>query len=546
MHILKWIPPRANLIVEFGCGDGGFGEKFKQIHPQCKYIGVETDVKTAMLAATKLNQVLVEDISQINLLKNGIFLNAIDCFIYRGIDDWGNTTLEGIVRNSEFLREDGQIILNVPNESYIRNIVELFSGRGEYKQILPIEKIKSALESAGLLVYDIMAYTDKADEAFIQNEQIVQGIHLLAETFDREIDMKTIWHKGYILRVTKRKKPLQPLLLQSMLGEVKVCARVRIVEPHGFCETIPGVKVVNKAFSADLTVGDAYQRKVFIRQRIWSDLPKAAEELKTLVSRGYLVVSEMDDDPQRWEEHQKNDFFAFRGCHAVQASTPELAEYLRQFNPNVAVFPNQLAVLPPKRMHSNTDMVNLVFGALNREDDWQDLMPVLNEVLTTHKNRIRVRVIYDKKFFDRLHIENKEFIPFCPYPVYNQILHSSDIALLPLLDNRFNRMKSDLKFIECASHGVAVLASPTVYKETIKPGMTGLVYHDIDEFRRCLMELIENEMFRCDISDNAYRYVRDYRLLSDHYEVRYNWYSQLVDNLPRLNQELFKRNKELW
>ncbi len=55
-------------------------------------------------------------------------------------------------------------------------------------------------------------------------------------------------------------------------------------------------------------------------------------------------------------------------------------------------------------------------------------------------------------------------------------MRECDIALLPLNFNRFNSMKSDLKFIECAGHGVTVLASPTVYENSIIEGRTGLIY----------------------------------------------------------------------
>ena len=77
---------------------------------------------------------------------------------------------------------------------------------------------------------------------------------------------------------------------------------------------------------------------------------------------------------------------------------------------------------------------------------------------------------------------NKEFTPFSPYNIYEKILRESDIAILPLEFNRFNSMKSDLKFIESAGHGAVVLASPTVYEDTVDDGKTGLIYNSIQEF----------------------------------------------------------------
>ena len=69
----------------------------------------------------------------------------------------------------------------------------------------------------------------------------------------------------------------------------------------------------------------------------------------------------------------------------------------------------------------------------------------------------------------------------CPIERYHELLDEADIALLPLTSTRFNEHKSDLKFIECAAHGVVSLASPTIYGQTITDGETGLIYRSPGE-----------------------------------------------------------------
>ncbi len=218
---------------------------------------------------------------------------------------------------------------------------------------------------------------------------------------------------------------------------------------------------------------------------------------------------------------------------------------MRQYNPNVAVFPNQLAYLPAPRTYSE-DTVTIFFGALNREKDWQPIMAALNRVLVAHKHRIRVKVIHDRRFFESLKIEQKEFEPFCSYEGYQEIMYSCDIALLPLVSNPINEMKSDLKFIECAARGVAVLASPTVYENSIVEGETGLIYSSEKEFEIKLNLLISDAQTRRQIAGNAYDWVRDNRLLCAHYRQRRDWYLQMRDELPRLNAELRDRLPELF
>ncbi|HSF76029.1 MAG TPA: glycosyltransferase, partial [Microcoleus sp.] len=255
---------------------------------------------------------------------------------------------------------------------------------------------------------------------------------------------------------------------------------------------------------------------------------------------------EIDDNPIRRREYADNNYLSYRGCHCVQTSTEPLAKILRSYNPNVAVFPNQLAYLPPPRIYPTEDTVTIFFGALNREKDWQPIMAALNRVLVAHKHRIRVKVIHDRKFFETLKIQQKEFEPFCSYERYQEIMYSCDIALLPLVSNPINETKSDLKFIECAARGVAVLASPTVYEHSIVEGETGFIYRYEKEFETKLNSLISDTSMRREIAANAYEWVRDNRLLCGHYRQRRDWYLQMRDELPRLNAELRDRLPELF
>lgn len=124
-------------------------------------------------------------------------------------------------------------------------------------------------------------------------------------------------------------------------------------------------------------------------------------------------------------------------------------------------------------------------------------------------------------------------------------MHSCDIGLLPLIPNPVNEMKSDLKFIECAGHSLAILASPTVYEQSIIEGKTGLIYRSIDDFGEKLDALITNTQLRQEIGGTAYQWVKENRLLCQHYQQRRDWYLQMRDELPRLNQELRDRFPEL-
>jgi glycosyltransferase involved in cell wall biosynthesis len=173
-------------------------------------------------------------------------------------------------------------------------------------------------------------------------------------------------------------------------------------------------------------------------------------------------------------------------------------------------------------------------------------MPSINRILTEYQDRVRVKVIHDRRFFKELKTERKQFEPTCSYDRYHAILRTCDVAILPLNPTRFNGMKSDLKFIECAGHGVTVLASPTVYGQSIVDGKTGYIYNSVEEFETKLHEIVGNTQLRRQIAANAYEWVRDNRLLSQHYRQRHEWYLEMRDRLPELNEALRSRLPQLF
>jgi glycosyltransferase involved in cell wall biosynthesis len=340
--------------------------------------------------------------------------------------------------------------------------------------------------------------------------------------------------------------PPRRLLIQTAVGETDFCARVRVHEPDRFLCTLPGVRTVAASQYVRLIDSPPDEDRVFVWQRCSCRYPGDLTFQHELLRRGYLVIAEIDDDPRAWEFSRDNNFYGLRSCHGVQTSTEPLAELLRQSNPNVVVFLNQLAALPPPRTYADDDRVTLFFGALNREGDWRPLLLALNRVLTDAGERVSIRVVADQLLFDALETPARSFEPLCPYERYAELLHGSDIALLPLGPTPFNQMKSDLKLVECAGHGVVALASPTVYEGSLVDGVTGVLFRSPDEFEERLRALIADRDLRRRLSASAYAWVRERRLLSQHYRARHDWYRHMIDRLPQLNEELRERAPELF
>jgi glycosyltransferase involved in cell wall biosynthesis len=333
-------------------------------------------------------------------------------------------------------------------------------------------------------------------------------------------------------------------LLQSLCGVPEISA-VRVEEPNGFCAAVPGVRAVTQTERfVDFRTARPGEEKVLILQRIVLDPAKEAGTVRRFLDQGYLLVAEMDDDPAYWPKHEAGRNFTFRCCHAIQTTTEPLAAVLREYNPNVAVFPNQLAALPPPRTYADGPPT-LFFGAINREDDWRPLMPALNRVLGELGDRVRTRVVFDRPFFDALETPHKSFEPWCSYERYHAVLRACDVGFLPLADTRFNGMKSDLKFLQCAAHGVAALASPPAYGDSIADGETGLLFRGEAELADRLRALVGDADLRRRLAARAYEWVRGRRMLAQHFRPRYEWYAALRDRLPRLTAELLQRAPEV-
>jgi len=345
-----------------------------------------------------------------------------------------------------------------------------------------------------------------------------------------------------IVRAIPADVPLKRLLIQAVtLRPVGACNDTRVHLPHSFLASIPGVRIltgINYAPRLSEYPPDEH-RVAVLQRRIWTpaDMPAA----KRLLQEGYLLVAEFDDHPSHWPEIARHNSLTFQAVHAVQTSTNFLADELRPFNPEIEVFPNQIAALPPLRRFRTDGRVSLFFGAFNRNEDWRPLIEPLNRIIATYKGRVDVRVIHDRAFFDALETTDKTFTPTCGYEEYIRILSSCDIGLLPLNDTLFNRCKSDLKFIECAAHGVVALASPVVYDGVIVDKVTGFLFHTPEEFSNHLTQLIGDQELRTGTAKRAYDYIVNHRLLAQHFRKRLNWYQSLLSRKPELDARLFER-----
>lgn len=515
MTFEDFIPPRSKSVLEItGEVPADFEstkEKFLEIQPVCDY-----DVsKTLSTSDKKFDAVLIQS---------------------EAIGNLQNSELVKLIKDAaKLLNPHGRLIFTLDNISYIKNVMAILEGKPlNFKITLTKFELETAIDDAGLKAFN-----------FMNAARRVEIPRAIAETAN--VDLAVF---KYVIAATPETLPKQTTI-QISIGERIVCGLKRVFEPLNAIATMPETKVFfhDSRQTYNVLKEEDFGRRIFINQRISFDsFGEGKIFFDKLSKAGYLYVEEIDDNPIIWQkDYEKNGQINFIGVHAIQTSTEYLADYLRQFNPNVKVFANQLKRIAPLRDFKKQKKypVRIFFGAVNRDKEFLDILPILNQVAQKYGDKVEFKIIARTQHFNALETKNKILVgdpnyydgQFVDYEKYLQALRESDIALLPLLENEFNLSKSDLKFIECGACGAAVLASSVVYPNTVKDGVNGLIFHDKKEFAQKLELLIENREKRYDLATAAYDYVKNNRLLCQHYEERLDWYNELFERLDELNAE---------
>jgi glycosyltransferase involved in cell wall biosynthesis len=258
-------------------------------------------------------------------------------------------------------------------------------------------------------------------------------------------------------------------------------------------------------------------------------------------NNGAKFIYEVDDlidktDRKNLSQKEENvELFrnVIRRADAVTVTTKPLAEIMKKLNKNVFVLDNYMdeAWWKKETRHKRNDgQVRLLWaGGKTHFEDLRMVAPVISKLV---KKYDFLRFIYcgyggmssekgsteagwgEDVFFD-ISRENREYYLGVDPNLWPRKLQmmDADIAIAPLIRDRFNEAKSNIKWQEYSWCGIPGVYSPTVYSETVKHGVDGYIAETLNEWEHYLEKLILSEDVRREVAKTAQETVlRDWML----------------------------------
>jgi SAM-dependent methyltransferase len=551
-ELLDRIPLTAATVLDVGCAHGALGAEYLRRNPNARVLGIDSNPEAIADAKARITEAFCGDVEKHPMPFS--VPEGIDCIVYGDVlgqlaDPWAVIT-----EQVKYLAPGGTVLVCMPNVENWMLAGRLLTGQFDYEEQGLLDRthlrwftsrmMGRALAEAGLDLADLSPRPISWDQAEKFVQAMTPGLKAIgvdpAEYLNRAGPLQFIWR-------ARKAAPERIEVNATMLAPQGGVSDVRIVEPLRALRSDSAVYGVI-SMETDLTPRLPNAPRIVVLHRPLLRGESGLARVRGLLAKGYVVVSEFDDHPNFMEGRgvKLDEVLTFRAVHAVQTSTPALAETLRAQNPEVGMFPNGIFELPPVRNFADPERLTLFFGAINRSGDWAPLMPALNEVARAVGDRLKFHVVHDEAFFNALQSPHKVFEPMGDYAAYMRTLSAADIAFMPLLDNEFNRSKSDLKFIEAGAARVAALASRVVYGGVIQDGRNGVLFGDSMELRSGLLRLLAYPEATRRLGDAARAYVARERMLAYQVAARIAWYRSLWARREALTAALRSRVPELF
>jgi len=255
-------------------------------------------------------------------------------------------------------------------------------------------------------------------------------------------------------------------------------------------------------------------------------------------SRGVPVIYETDDhllydrrsDTSHEHAGEVSEYLKRSAC--IIASTPYLADELQCFNNRISVFPNLLDpkiwdVRRPVSAGEGKPIRICCIGTGLMSENISLIIPAMEHCLSVYGRDVVFCLWGNAKYLNErvkklknVTISDKKM----PYKAFaRKLQHEAfDLGVVPLSDLRFNRTKSNIKYLEYAVSGIpAIFSRVEPYAGLSHRETCLLAENDPDAWKQEIVRMIEDRGLRMTLANRAYEDVSSRFVLNTEWTKKY-------------------------
>lgn len=260
---------------------------------------------------------------------------------------------------------------------------------------------------------------------------------------------------------------------------------------------------------------------------------KSPELIKRYKDLGLKVIFDIDDYWHLPPTHHLYNLYKQVGIpqqteeilklvDLVTTTTKHLASVIQKFNPNVEVLPNCLDTNEKQWQSNKIESDKIRFGYIAGVHHLQDIKILEKPIIKAVREDLNAKFVlagYTEnshyKEYERVMSARgwakEQYLRINALPVnqYGFAYNQTDVSLIPLVSNNFSAMKSEIKMLEAAAHGNAVMVS-NVAPYNIFPRNTAkfIGAGDTGEWYKGMKRMINEPDYRKDLALELECYVK--------------------------------------
>ena len=265
---------------------------------------------------------------------------------------------------------------------------------------------------------------------------------------------------------------------------------------------------------------------------------------------GFKLVVDIDDYWELFSQHLSAPTYRSLGVTRIIKTYIQVADVVTtthnrlrleiiKINPNCYILPN---ALPFDRdqftaVRNVNEFVNIAHtGSITHFPDMRQLKNPIRELAKSKSFKESTRMIlcgWNKAnefhwkqmgdWFTAGERLNHKILESMPVDLYMNFYLEADILLAPLLDNKFNRLKSNLKALEAGAKRIPLMAIKRAPYDDI-PTVCW-----VDNWERDIKRMVFSKQMRTDFGEANAEYVREHYDLFKINDIRFAIYSKLIE-----------------